>query len=71
MKTILESTFNRFFSNFNTELQLNIESNGFFCLTFDIWTSIAQTGYLRVIINYIDKDFKLIYKLLGIYSFYY
>ena len=71
MKTILESTFDRFFSNFNTELQSNIESNGSFCLTFDIWTSIAQTGYLRVIINYIDKDFKLIYKLLGIYSFYY
>jgi len=72
MKSTLDSTFNRFFSVFNIELQANIESLGTFCLTFDIWTSVAQTGYLGLIINYIDKDFKLVYKLLGIlFSFYY
>lgn len=65
MKSLLDSTFDRFFSVFNTELKANIESLGTFCLTFDIWTSKAQTGYLGIIINYIDKDFKSVYKLLG------
>ena len=73
MKSILNSTFDRFFSIFNTELKANIESLGSFCLTFDIWTSTAQTSYLGLIINYIDKDFKLVYKLLGkfiVYCYY-
>ena len=68
MKVVLESTFDRFFSNFNNELKSNLESHGRFCLTFDIWTSRAQTGYLGLVINYIDKDFNLVYKLLGIYT---
>ena len=70
MKSVLDSTFDRFFSVFNTELKSNIDSLGTFCLTFDIWTSMAQTGYLSLIINYIDKDFKLVYKLLGILFLY-
>lgn len=65
MKSLLDSTFDRFLSVFNTELKANVESISTFCLTFDIWTSMAQTGYLGLIINYIDKDFNLVYKLLG------
>ena len=65
MKSILDSTFDRFFSVFNTGLKANTESHGTFYLTFDIWTSTAQTAYLGLIINYIDKDFNLVYKLLG------
>ena len=65
MKSLLDSTFDRVFSVFNTELKANVESSGTFCLTFDIWTSVAQTAYLGLIINYIDKDFNLVYKLLG------
>lgn len=61
----MDSTFDRLFATFNTQLKANVESLGTFCLSFDIWTSNTQTGYLGLIINFINKDFKLVYKLLG------
>ena len=36
IKTILNNTYNNILSTFNTQLQQNIESNGFFSLTLDI-----------------------------------
>ena len=39
IKTILNNTYDNILSTFNTQLQQNIESQGLFSLTLDIWTS--------------------------------
>ena len=65
MKSLLDSTFDRFFSVFNTELKANVESSGTFCLTFDVWTSVAQTAYLGLIINYLVQGFTNTTEVIG------
>jgi hypothetical protein len=66
IKTILEDKFNNYLSTFNDQLRRNVENNGLFSTTLDIWTSkVNQTPYLGIIITYIDIDFKLNYKLIG------
>jgi hypothetical protein len=49
----------------NIQLEENIVSLGSFSLTFNIWTSNSSTSFLRVIIIFIDSNFKLNYKLIG------
>lgn len=48
----------------NNDFQQNIETNGRFSITFDIWTTNA-ISYMGIIIAYINSDFNLNYKLIG------
>ncbi len=65
IKTILENTYVDSKMEFENELEKNLENNGLFSLTFDIWTSLTQTSYMGVIVTYIDSNFILNYKLIG------
>ncbi|KAH6957701.1 hypothetical protein BKA56DRAFT_202435 [Ilyonectria sp. MPI-CAGE-AT-0026] len=65
IKGILLDTFNNSLLQLNKQLEENISTFGTFSLTFDIWTSKTQIAYLGIILIFIDKDFNLIYKLMG------
>ena len=65
IRSILDTTFENHIIAINNEFQRNIATNGQFSLAFDIWTLTTQIAYMGVILSYIDKDFKLIYKLIG------
>jgi hypothetical protein len=63
---LLNDKFDNYSSTFNTELQKNIDKNGRFSITFDLWTSnVNQIQIFGIIIIFIDEYFKLNYKLIG------
>src|SRR6266566_4463937 len=64
-KIILEKTYFEYLSIFNQQIQQNIDNNGSFSITFDIWTANTQTSYLGIILIYIDNNFHLNYRLIG------
>lgn len=48
-------------------IEANLKSYGSFSITFDIWTSNNQNSYLGIVLIYINSNFELKYKLIGIY----
>ena len=65
----MTTLFHRNFEIFKSELhELNTKFGTKFSFTFDAWTASNQDEYMAVTIHYIDKDWKLISRLVGIES---
>ena len=54
IKALLESNYKSAFSNLIFKLKENIDNNGLFSLSLDIWTLNNQTAYFGIILAYID-----------------
>lgn len=67
LKDILSSTFQARKNEINNEIRRNIKQNGSISVTFDLWSSNALNSYIGVIITYINPEFELIYKLIGMF----
>ena len=65
IKLLLSLSYKNSLIKLNSNLVDNINSLGTFSLTFDIWTSNNQIAFIGIILIFIDKNFNLIYKLIG------
>ena len=52
--------------NIKELIKKQVKNNRGISIQLDIWSSIDSSGYLGVIMNFINKDLKFDYRLIGI-----
>lgn len=63
---VLNNLFNEYCIEFDNNLRIDIENNGLFNTTFDIWTfKITGDQIFGMFITNLSRNYSLIYKLIG------